>query len=86
MHNLSLPLFNLRQHVFDRQTRLDMPEFCPRCQDMLALFVTDELAGEIVDSLYPDVAFHLERCPVCLQEYEILAHLLYTALINGETA
>lgn len=55
--------------------------FCPTCQAALPLFVSDELAGLAVDTLYPQIAYHLDFCTNCQIEYETLAvltsHSLY---------
>jgi hypothetical protein len=46
--------------------------------------VSDELAGQPVDELYPNVAYHLALCSQCLQEYAALARLLATAFYAEE--
>jgi hypothetical protein len=46
--------------------------------------VSDELAGQPVDELYPSVAYHLAFCSQCLQEYATLARLLTTAFYTEE--
>ncbi len=60
--------------------------FCPACRDALPVFVADELAGEDVDSSYPDLTYHLDICPACLHEYETLIELTATALFGDENA
>ena len=83
---MNSPLLTLHQQLFTRPILLDTPAFCAACRDKLPLFVTDELAGENVDTLYPDVAFHLDVCPACLDEYESLARLLTAAFFDEELA
>ncbi len=64
---------------------VDLPfvtDFCPQCQDMLPLFVSDELADQLVDSLYPDVAYHLDLCLNCQIEYEALSVMTSNALYS----
>ena len=58
--------------------------FCHQCQAQLPLFISDELAGQPVGELYPDIAYHLDLCPVCLPEYEALARLTAAALYSEE--
>lgn len=53
---------------------------CRHCQDELPLFISDELAGQPVDEVYPAVAYHLDICPPCLHEYVELARLTVAAL------
>ena len=53
---------------------------CEQCQEALPLFITDELARQPIDTLYPDVARHLDECPRCLAEYEALSQLTELAL------
>lgn len=55
-------------------------DFCSQCQDMLPLFVSDELADQAVDSLYPDVAYHIDLCLNCQIEYEALSVMTSKAL------
>lgn len=57
-------------------------EDCQRCRESLPLFVSDEMAGQAVDDLYPETAVHLDLCPACFQEYEALAGLAYAALYD----
>lgn len=53
---------------------------CEQCQVDLPRFVTDELAGRSVDVWYPETAVHLDNCPRCLHEYELLSQLMVTGL------
>jgi len=59
---------------------------CDHCQTKLPLFITDELAGCPVDELYPEITFHLDLCPACLQEYIELAELTTAAMYGEELA
>ncbi len=77
---MNSPLYTLHHQLIPAPTPLDAPTFCPTCRDKLPLFVTDELSGENVDRLYPDITFHLDVCPACLEEYESLSLLLNMAL------
>lgn len=54
--------------------------FCASCQVDLPLFVSDELAGMAVDTLYREIAYHLDLCLVCQMEYESLATLTTNSL------
>ncbi len=65
---------------------LETGPYCTVCQEALPLFVTDELAGEPVDHLYPALAYHLDICPRCLHEYESLAELTAAALLGEKEA
>jgi len=60
--------------------------FCTQYQAELPLFITDELAGCPVDELYPEVAFHLDLCSTCRQEYIELAELTTTAMYGEDVA
>jgi len=77
---LSLLTQQLREPL---ETGLESP-FCRRCQAELYLFVSDEFARQPVDELYPNIAYHLDICPLCLQEYEELAHLTGLALFGED--
>lgn len=85
MNNLPFPLLALAQHLFAPPPALDFPHFCPSCRNTLPLFVADELAGELVDGLYPEVTYHLDRCQDCLREYTALSILTRAALFDEET-
>ncbi len=64
------------------QTFLSPPVISPKgfhcglCQEALPLFITDEMVGQPVDTLYPLVARHLDECRTCLAEYEALSELM----------
>ena len=68
------------------QTFLSQPSItttgfhCGQCQEALPLFITDEMVGKPVDTLYPAVARHLDECRTCLAEYEALSKLMELAL------
>ena len=79
------PLLTLQKY-FAPPVFLNRPTYCATCRGKLPLFVTDELAGDNADALYPEVAFHLDICPTCLDEYESLSHLLNAALFDEEPA
>lgn len=51
------------------------------CLDALPQFVDDEIAGERVAEMYPDVKHHLDRCDSCAAEY---AELLDGALAEQQ--
>ena len=73
------------QLVREPQTGDQFSHFYRHCRESLYLFVSDELAGQNVDVLYPQIADHLDRCTSCLQEYEELANLTATALYGEDT-
>jgi len=58
--------------------------FCRHCQDELPLFISDELAGQPVDEVYPALAYHLDICSPCLHEYVELTRLTAAALFGTE--
>lgn len=60
------------------------PEHCRRCQAALPLFITDEMAGLMVDVLYPQTAVHLDICPNCAREYEELVFLTRSAFYDKD--
>ena len=70
------PWRQLLAQLEDPQPLFIVGRNCGACREELPLFVTDELIGEPVDTLYPKTAQHLDQCPVCLVEYELLAALL----------
>jgi hypothetical protein len=48
---------------------------CTECFDLLSHFVEVELSGTDPATEMPKVKQHLEQCPTCQQEYEILHDL-----------
>ena len=85
MNSIHPQLKQLIQLVREPQT-VDQPSLlCRHCQEALYLFISDELAGQEVDALYPEIADHLDRCMFCLQEYEELANLTAIALYGEDT-
>lgn len=84
MNNSHLHLNQLARQLREpRQTGSASP-ICNNCQNEIHLFVSDELAGCRVDELYPEIAYHLDTCPVCLHKYVKLAHLTALALFGEE--
>lgn len=49
---------------------------CRECLDTLGSYVEDQLAGEDVARLYPQIARHLENCPSCREQHDSLYELL----------
>ncbi|MFB0537003.1 MAG: zf-HC2 domain-containing protein [Anaerolineae bacterium] len=45
---------------------------CDECSSALALFVSDELEEEDVRHRYPLIQRHLDRCPPCREEHNLL--------------
>jgi hypothetical protein len=60
-------------------------EHCLNCQAELPLFITDEMAGLAVDTLYPQTAVHLDICPTCAHEYQALVFLTQIAFYDEDT-
>lgn len=58
-------------------------ESCQACIDRLYIFVSEEAAGRPVDKLYPEIAQHIDCCPTCLAQYELLANL-FQAILYGD--
>ena len=85
MNSIHPHLTRFIQLVREPQTGDQSSHFCRRCRESLYLFISDELAGQNVDVLYPQIADHLDRCTYCLQEYEELAKLTATALYGEDT-
>lgn len=48
---------------------------CSECFDSVSHFVELELAGEDALGKLPQVQQHLEQCPACREEYEVLRDL-----------
>lgn len=72
-----------RQLLFQPLNAPTPAAFCATCREKLPLFVTDEWLGANVEHLYPEVAFHLDLCPSCLEAYESLA-LLFNASLSED--
>jgi hypothetical protein len=85
MRNAISPLSQLSQQLREPLEAGLASPFCQHCQGELYLFVSDELAGQPVDDLYPEIAYHLDICSLCLKEYEELANLTAAALLGEDT-
>jgi hypothetical protein len=48
---------------------------CAECFDQLPQYVDLELAGEAAATRLPRFDQHLQQCPVCREEYEVLREL-----------
>jgi hypothetical protein len=48
---------------------------CSECFDSVSHFVELELAGEDALGKLPQVQQHLQQCPACREEYEVLRDL-----------
>ncbi|MBU1662373.1 MAG: hypothetical protein KKD28_12980 [Chloroflexi bacterium] len=86
MFNSQSHLRQLVQQLREAQPARVPAAFCRHCQDELPLFISDELAGQPVDEVYPEVAYHLDICSPCLHEYVELAQLTASALFDAETS
>lgn len=84
MNSIPAQLEQLIQLVREAQTGDQLALFCWHCQEALYLFVSDELAGQDVDILYPQIADHLDYCTFCLQEYDELANVTATAILGED--
>ncbi len=51
---------------------------CDECFDQLDEFVELELAGVDVDRRMPSLRAHLEGCPACREEHDVLRELVST--------
>jgi anti-sigma factor RsiW len=45
---------------------------CEQCFELLDRYVEGELRGADADAAFPGMAAHLEGCPACRQEHELL--------------
>lgn len=52
--------------------------FCDQTQQLLAVYVEQEMNGEAIEARYPAITRHLQVCPDCRAEYEALQSLLAT--------
>ncbi len=59
-------------------------EHCQHCQETLPVFISDEMAGLVVDDLYPETADHLDICPTCFHEYEELINMAFAIFYDNE--
>jgi hypothetical protein len=48
---------------------------CSECFDLVSRYVEVELSGEDAAAKMPQLKQHIEQCPACRQEYEILHDL-----------
>jgi len=51
---------------------------CGHCYDELDLFIEMKLSGKNAAEAMPLVQEHLDRCPPCREEYEVLLEALKT--------
>ena len=49
---------------------------CGHCYDELDLFIEMKLSGKNAEEAMPLVKEHLDRCPTCREEYEVLLQAL----------
>lgn len=84
-------MVNSQSHLkqLARQLGEDQPArvpaaFCRHCRSEIPLFISDELAGQPVDEIYPEVTYHLDICSQCLHEYVELTRLTAAALFGTE--
>lgn len=49
---------------------------CQACEDLLDLYVDDELQSHDVQQLYPSIWHHLHVCRHCRQAHDLLAETL----------
>ncbi len=82
MFDVQLTRQRLMRQLHDPADLSFVTDFCPQCQDMMPLFVSDELADKTVDSLYPDIAYHLDLCLNCQIEYGALSVMTSNALYS----
>lgn len=48
---------------------------CSECFDLVSRFVEVEVSGEDASAKMPQLKQHIDQCPACRQEYEILRDL-----------
>ncbi len=56
---------------------------CDECFDQIDLFSELSLAGKSADEALPLVRQHLETCPDCKEEFEVLLQALNAILSKG---
>jgi len=49
---------------------------CKECDDLLDLYVDEELQGRPVQEMYPPIWRHLHTCPQCREAHNLLADVL----------
>ena len=57
-----------------QETR-DEEILCSDCLDQVSQFVDLELDGQPAETLMPMLHQHLNQCPVCMEEYDLLREL-----------
>lgn len=58
------------------QATRDVEITCPECQDELDRYTQRVLDGEPIEGLLKRVREHLEDCPFCTNEYELVRETL----------
>ena len=48
---------------------------CSECFDMVSVYVDMEVAGQPAGKMLPQFKHHINQCPICRQEYELLRDL-----------
>lgn len=56
------------------------PEDCQRCRAALDTYVSAQLAGEPVTTLFPETAVHLDQCLDCAQAYGLVYEMQWAEI------
>jgi len=82
---LAGPLKGLRD-LAESLSEGERAEECHEIEPLLPEVLAHEAAGEDVDTLYPQVMRHLERCPACLERYAGLVEDMELGRSEGKVA
>lgn len=80
---MKLPVSILKKFVRSASTTRQDEIDCDTCFALLDEFVELELAGQSAEEALPLVQHHLQRCPECKEEFEILRDALRALSMEG---
>ena len=69
---MKLSTETIRKMMTSVKTTREVELTCGHCYDELDLFIEMKLSGKKAEEAMPLVKEHLDRCPACREEYEVL--------------
>lgn len=66
----------IRNMIISIKSTRDAELDCGHCYDELDHFIEMKLSGKNAEDAMPLVQQHLDRCPACREEYEVLLEAL----------
>jgi hypothetical protein len=70
----------IRKLINSVKSTRDQELTCGHCYDELDRFIEMKLAGKKASEAMPLVQEHLDRCPACHEEYQVLLEVLESML------